>query len=121
MNQHPEILATLKNYFDGIYTGDVALLRSAFHPHATLFGEIKGASYYKLLDEYLLAVANRKSPRELGEAYSMVPISIEVLGNIALAKVHCVMLGFNYYDFLSLLCHEGRWVITAKLFTHLEN
>jgi hypothetical protein len=119
MNQHPEILGVLKNYFDGIYHGDIELLRTAFHPQAILFGEIKGAPYYKTLDDYLRAVADRKSPHALGEAYRMNPVSIEVLGNIAFAKTHCVMLGFNYYDFLSLLLLEGRWVITSKLFTHV--
>ena len=119
MNQHPELLAVLKNCFDGIFNGDTALLRTAFHPQATLYGEIKGAPYYKTLDDYLDAVANRQSPRELKEAYLMDPVSIEVLDNIAFAKTHCVMLGFNYYDFLSLLRFEGRWVIASKLFTHV--
>lgn len=119
MNQHSEILGVLKNYFDGIHNGDVALLKTAFHPQATLFGDINGAFYCKTLDDYLLAVAERKSPNELGESYQMKPLSIEVLDSIAFAKTHCVMLGFNYYDYLSLLRVEGRWFITGKLFTHI--
>lgn len=119
MNQHPEILGVLKNYFGGIYNGDTEMLRAAFHPHALLFGDVKGVPYHKTLDDYLHAVANRKSPHESGEAFQMAPENIEVLGNIAFVKAHCVMLGFNYYDFLSLLCIDGRWAITGKLFTHV--
>ncbi|MES2935447.1 MAG: nuclear transport factor 2 family protein [Pseudomonadota bacterium] len=116
---HPEISAVLKNYFDGIFNGDTALLRTTFHPHAALYGEIKGAQYYKTLDHYLDAVDQRKSPRELNETYLMETVSIDVLGDVASAKVHCVMLGFNYVDFLSLIRIEGKWVIVNKLFTHV--
>jgi hypothetical protein len=50
----------------------------------------------------------------------MEPIAIDLQGSIAVAKVRCPMLGFDYVDFLSLLCEDGQWKIVAKLFTHLE-
>jgi hypothetical protein len=121
MGDYRQILTVLDHYCGGIYTGDVDRLRLAFHPTAILWGEIKGQPYHKRLDEYLHAVANRKSPKELGEPYSMQPISIEVYGKIALAKVRCPMLGFNYIDFLSLLHQDHRWAIASKVFTHLDN
>ena len=49
----------------------------------------------------------------------MTALSIEVLGPIAFVKMHSPMLGFNYYDFLSLVQFEGRWVIAAKIFAHI--
>ena len=119
MKDQQEILTLLNAYFEGIYIGDTVLLRSAFHPQACLFGEIKGQGYFKTLDDYIAAVENRQSPKELGEAFLMKPLSIEVLGDIAFAKAHCRMLGFNYYDYLSLLRHEGKWRIVNKLFTHV--
>lgn len=119
MNDHQAILDVLKAYFRGVFSGDVALLRTAFHPDATLFGEVKGQPYQKALDDYLTIVANRKSPESLGEAFLMKPLAIEVLDNIAFAKTHCQMLGFNYFDYLALLRHEGRWQIVNKLFTHV--
>lgn len=120
MSRHQHILAVLDEYFAGIYSGDVERLRSAFHPSAVLWGEIKGAPYHKALEDYLDAVRNRTSPRELGESFGMEPISIEVQGNMALAKVRCPMLGYNYVDFLSLLHQNGKWAIAAKVFTHVE-
>jgi hypothetical protein len=120
MAPHHRILRVLDDYFGGIYSGDVQRLRSAFHPSAVLWGEVEGQPYHKLLEDYLDVVRGRTSPQALGEVFAMEPIAIEVQGNIALAKVRCPMLGFEYVDFLSLLREDGRWAIAAKLFTHLE-
>ncbi|MBI3902447.1 MAG: nuclear transport factor 2 family protein [Nitrosomonadales bacterium] len=121
MSDHQAILNVLQTYFDSIYVGDTATLRTVFHPQAALFGEIKGQPYYKVLGDYLDAVANRQSPKALGEPFAMKTLSIDLLDNVAFAKAHCRMLGFNYYDYLSLLKHEGRWVIVNKLFTHVAH
>ncbi|SAK85341.1 Putative lumazine-binding protein [Caballeronia fortuita] len=42
MSSHQEILSVLPKYFEGMYAGDVALLRSIFHPDAVLFGMVNG-------------------------------------------------------------------------------
>lgn len=115
----PAIGAVLARYFDGIYTGDIDTLRSAFHPDAILWGDVRGKPYRKVLDEYLDAVRDRIAPRARGEAFGMRPISVEAHGPIALAKVSCKMLGFDYLDFLSLVKREGSWAIVAKVFTDL--
>jgi hypothetical protein len=117
-----QIAGVLEDYFQGIYSGDVQLLKYVFHVRCTLFGEIKNATYLKSFDEYLDVVKNRKSPKELGETFRMNIVSIEVLGNIAYAKAHVPMFEFNYYDYLSLLKNDqGCWQIVNKLFTHVEN
>jgi hypothetical protein len=121
VSSHHAVLEVLERYFGGIYSGDVAQLGSTFHPRAILGGEVKGQPYYKTVEEYLDAVRNRKSPKELGEPFAMKVISVEVQGSIALAKAHCPMLGFNYFDYLSFVLLEGRWVIVSKVFTHLVN
>ena len=120
MSSHEQILRVLDAYFSGIYSGDVERLRSAFHPTAVLWGEIKGQPYYKTLEDYLQIVRTRKSPQAQDEPFAMEPIAIEVHGKIAMAKVRCPMLGFNYTDLLSLTEQDGRWGIVAKVFTHLE-
>ena len=118
MNEKSEITALLKKYFDGLFYGDAALLRSVFHPQALLFGEVRGAPYQNSLEGYLSAVAQRQSPHQRGEEFRMEALGIEVLNHIAYVKAHCPMLGFNYVDYLSLLRQGGRWLITSKLFTH---
>jgi hypothetical protein len=116
MEDHRAILAVLADYFNGLYTGDTALLRSVFHPGAALFAEVAGRPCHKRLDDYLAGVEQRQSPEEKGEPYQMKVLSIDVTCNIASAKVHVPAHGFNYYNDLSLLRSEGVWVIVNKTF-----
>jgi hypothetical protein len=114
------VAAVLSNYFNGIFKGDVELLRSTFHPQALVTGDVKGQPYFKSLDQYLDGVKNRKSPFELGETLRMEILSVEIINSIAIAKVHVPMFDFNYYDLLSLNKIDGTWVIVNKLLTHVN-
>jgi hypothetical protein len=120
MRPHDEVLAVVDDYFAGIYGGDVERLAATFHPKAILGGEIKGQPYCKTVDEYLDGVRSRRSPSDLGEPFTMVAVGVEVHGEIALVKARLQMLGYDYVDFLSFVRLEGRWVIVAKVFTHLD-
>lgn len=115
-----EIKATISDYFQGIYNGDSDKLENAFHLQALLFGDIKGEPYFKTVTDYIDGVKSRKSPNDLGEDFKMEILSIEIMGNMATVKAHVPMLGFNYYDFLSLNKINGDWKIVNKLFTHVE-
>ena len=114
------LAAVLSNYFNGIFKGDVELLRSTFHPQALVTGDVKGQPYFKSLDQYLDGVKNRKSPFELGETLRMEILSVEIINTIAIAKAHVPMFDFNYYDLLSLNKIDGTWVIVNKLLTHVN-
>lgn len=114
------IAAVLSNYFQGVFTGDIALLRKVFHPQALVAGDVHGKPYFKTLDQYLDGVKNRKSPQELNEIFLMEIVSIEVINSIAIAKARLPMFEFNYYDLLSLNKAEGEWQIVNKLLTHVE-
>ena len=56
----------------------------------------------------------------MGEEFKMKILGIEILGCVAIAKLHVPMLGYNYYDFLSLTLINGTWKIVNKVFTHVE-
>lgn len=114
-----EITAVLSDYFNGVFNGDVNLLRGAFHPQALVAGDVNGQPYFKTLDQYLDGVKNRKSPFELGESFRMEIISIEIINQIAVAKVRLPMFEFNYHDLLSLTEVDGKWVIVNKLLTNV--
>lgn len=114
------ITAVLMNYFNGIYNGDVPLLQSAFHPQAIVSGDINGQPYFKTLDEYLEGVKNRKSPKELGEDFKMKILSLEIINNTAVAKVKVPIFGYNYYDQLSFVIVDGKWIIINKLLTNVN-
>lgn len=114
-----DITAVLSDYFNGVFKGDTDLLRSAFHPQALVAGDVNGQAYFKTLDQYLDGVRNRKSPFELGESFRMEIISIEIINQIAVAKVRLPMFEFNYHDLLSLTKVDGKWLIVNKLLTHV--
>ena len=119
-NDYEKIFALVDAYFHSIYTGDAAALRSTFHPGCRLFANVSATPYEKSVDEYVNGVANRKSPRELGEPFRMQVLGAEVIASMALIRTHQQMLGFNYYDYLSLLERDGRWQIVSKTFVHFE-
>ncbi|WAC14784.1 nuclear transport factor 2 family protein [Dyadobacter pollutisoli] len=114
------VTAVLSNYLNGVFNGDVDLLRSAFHPQALVAGDVNGQPYFKTLDQYLDGVKNRKSPFELGEKFRMEILSIEIINMIAVAKLRLPMFEFNYYDLLSLTKVNGEWVIVNKLLTNVS-
>lgn len=114
-----EIQIVIADYFNGIFYGDIEKLKSVFHSQALLFGDINGQPYFKTLADYIEGVKTRKSPNELNEVFKMNIISIEIMNHVAYAKLHCPMLGYNYYDYLSLNKIDERWVIVNKVFTHI--
>jgi len=118
--QLEEIQAVIQNYFEGIYNGDEVQLKEVFHPGTLLFGDIKGVPYFKAITEYIDGVKSRKSPKDLGKDFKMEILSIELLGNNAIVKAQLPMLGYNYFDFLSLAKINEDWKIVNKLFTHVE-
>ncbi|TWI85808.1 putative lumazine-binding protein [Lacibacter cauensis] len=114
-----QIQSVITNYFEGIYYGDIDKLSSAFHPQCLLIGDINGQPYFKSLEEYLHGVKNRKSPCDSGEQFQMKILGIEAVNDIASAKLHLPMLGYNYYDYMSLSRIEGQWKIVNKIFTNV--
>jgi len=115
-----EIENVIINYFEGIFKGDVTKLKTCFHKNVSIYGDIKGIEYLKSLKEYLDGVENRQSPKELNESFQMKIIGVDIMGKIAMAKLYVPMLGYNYYDYLSLAKIQSNWKIVNKIFTHIE-
>jgi hypothetical protein len=115
------IQAVITHYFEGVFSGDTDQLQQAFHPECILQGDINGTPYYKNFTAYIELVRQRKSPQELGESFGMQLLGIEVWGHIAIVRAYLPMLGYRYYDVLSLAKTAGRWQIVHKLFTNLVN
>ncbi len=114
-----EIEKVIENYFEGIFLGDASKLGSCLIDSTIIYGDINGEPYKKTMEEYLEGVRNRQSPKDLGEPFAMETVGIDILGNIAMAKVHLPMLGYNYYDYLSLVKTDNDWKIVNKIFSHI--
>ena len=110
----------IAEYFMGIFNGDIEKLERSFHENAHLYGDIDGVDYLKNKQAYLEGVQNRKSPKALGETCRMSIIGIDILGKVAMAKLHVPFSGYNYYDYLSLAKIAGDWKIVNKIFTHVS-
>lgn len=110
----------INRYFEGIFNGDTIKLETCFHTNVHIYGDLKGMGYLKSVNEYLEGVKNRKSPKDLNERLKMKIIGIDIMGKIAMAKLHLPMLGYNYYDYLSLARIDNQWKIVNKIFTHVE-
>ncbi|WP_343487139.1 nuclear transport factor 2 family protein [Allomuricauda sp. d1] len=115
-----EIESLIVNYFDGIFFGDTSKLKSCFHENMFIYGDIKGVDYLKSVEEYLIGVKERQSPNDLNETPKMEIVGVDIMGKIAMVKLHVPMLGYNYYDYLSLSKLNGEWKIVNKIFTHVD-
>ncbi|CAL2089748.1 Nuclear transport factor 2 family protein [Tenacibaculum sp. 190524A05c] len=109
----------ITNYFEGIFYGEADKLDSCFTQTTIIYGDINGVPYQKSKEEYVNGVRNRQSPNELKETFNMNIVGIDVLGNTAMVKVHLPMLGYNYYDYLSLIKFGDDWKIVNKIFCHV--
>lgn len=114
-----EIEKLINTYFEGIFYSNTSSLTSCFSVNANIYGDINSSEYFKSVNEYIKTVNNRKSPNDLGESLKMSIVGIDILGKIAMVKLHTPMLGFNYYDYLSLFKINGEWKIVNKLFTNV--
>jgi len=110
-----------KDYFNGIYEGDLDALQNILNPGTLLFGDVKGKPYAKTLEQYLDGVKNRQSPKDSGKPFKGMIISINVINSIAMAKVNVKMYDFNYEEFLSFHKIDGKWMIVNKMISDVAN
>jgi hypothetical protein len=106
----------LQGYFDGLYHGDVTKLISIFHPDAWL----KAPGVRRSLTQWLVNVSSRSAPAELNKPFAFKILSIDVVQDQAMAKIHCPLFDFNYIDFLGLLKEDGKWKIVTKMYTDVK-
>jgi len=106
------VLAVLRDYFDGLHHADVKTLRAIFHRDATL----QAPSIRRSREQWLQLVDNRPVPMEEGAAYMYRVLSLEVIGDQAMAKLFCPLSGRCYIDFLGLLKENGQWCIVNKMY-----
>ncbi|WP_020593506.1 nuclear transport factor 2 family protein [Kiloniella laminariae] len=108
---------TLGLYFDGLYHSDTDLLKQVFHPDARYVCasgddllQLDMVSYFPIVDA-------RPSPASRNEPRQDKVISIAFAGNkTAFATVNCAIGDKFFTDFLTLIYHDDRWQIIAKVF-----
>lgn len=111
------ITAILQSYFDGLHHGDAAKLTSLFLPDVWL----KAPGVRRPLAQWLTDVAARSTPADLNKPFAFKILSIDVVQDQAMAKIHCPLFDFNYIDFIGLLKEEGKWRIASKMYTDIKS
>lgn len=112
-----DIEAVMRDYLDGLYRCDTALLARAFHPQALYATAAGDVPVIMDLPSYLPVVARRDPPARSGDARRERIVSIDVVGpSTALVKLECRFFQKDYVDFLTLVRVDGRWQIIAKVF-----
>ena len=122
-NSHPStsdfesITAIIQTYFYGLHNGDVAKLKSIFHQDTWL----KAPGVRRSLQQWLEAVADRPVPAQQSKPFNYKILSIDVVQDQAMVKIHCPLFDFNYIDFLGLLKEQGQWLIVNKMYTDVRS
>ncbi|MCA0272482.1 MAG: nuclear transport factor 2 family protein [Proteobacteria bacterium] len=118
MNEFSAITKTVEAYVVGMARGDAKLLAEAFHPQASSIGHYDGALEWMAIVDFAAACLDAAVPE--GDPVPPWEIeSIAVAGDTAVVRVVNHWAGEEFRDTLTLLQHEGRWRIVAKVFLHL--
>ncbi len=112
--QHLENMLT--DYFDGLHEGDVEKLRRLFHDDVVL----KTPGQRRPREDWLNNVATRPVPAKEAIPYRFKVLNIEVINDMAMAKVECPLFEHAYIDFLIFLKENDQWRIVSKVYTDLN-
>ena len=118
MNDPSEIeavRAVIERYIEGS-KGDVEILRSAFHPDATMTGYLAGNLMLGTPEPFFDVVKSAVTS-ESASSYKAEIRSIEVVGRAATATlVESGFLGSDFTDFFQLIHDDEGWRIISKTF-----
>ncbi|MEX2283831.1 MAG: nuclear transport factor 2 family protein [Gemmatimonadota bacterium] len=106
------VRAAVQAYFDGMMAGDQALLKKAFHAESFLIGPgAKDATRIPFANWHTSFTKPMANPTE----YRNSILSIDVVGQAAVAKTELDWPRVRYVDYLSLLKVNGEWKIVNKI------
>ncbi|MFC3677274.1 nuclear transport factor 2 family protein [Ferrovibrio xuzhouensis] len=117
--QITDILEIVQVYLDGLYAGDTAKLRQAFHPASSLFASADGKLVQVPREDWCKMVEGRPAPQAKGQGREHDRIlSVDMTGpDTAMVKLNCAILPRLFTDYLSLIRLDGRWQIISKTYT----
>lgn len=114
-----EVTDLMQRYFDGFYNGDVALLKTVFHPDCHLMSARDGGLVNDDMDAVYKRVAGRAAPASNGEVNRDRILSIDLANpELALAKVQIAIGQKLFTDYLNCIKIDGEWKIISKVFTY---
>jgi 4-oxalocrotonate tautomerase len=116
---YADITDLMQRYFDGFYKGDVALLKTVFHPSCHLLSARDGSLTDDDMEAVYKRVAGRTAPAANGEINRDRILSIDLANpELALAKVQIAIGQKLFTDYLNCIRIDGEWKIISKVFTY---
>jgi len=104
----------VKTYVNGMCLNDPAKLRDAMHEKSCCIGHYEGGLEWDSREAFIAAVDAAVDTPDPAPWHAVNAISIA--GDVATVQVENIWLGMHYDDTLTLLRHDDRWVIVAKVF-----
>ncbi|MEQ8901725.1 MAG: nuclear transport factor 2 family protein [Roseovarius sp.] len=106
---------TIDRYVEGMRTADVALLRSAFHEHASMFGDFGDDQMAAPIETLFHWAAAELEPGATGDDHRVEIEDVEIAGDVALARVYeRDFFGGDAREFFTLVRTSEGWRITCK-------
>ncbi len=119
MKNRLEDVASVRSVLDAYVEGsggDVARLRSVFHPDARMNGYFSGKLGIGSPEPFFSEVAKIEPVASTGKYHAEIE-SIEVMGDVATATlVETGFMGSDFIDFFHLIRVDGEWKIISKTF-----
>jgi hypothetical protein len=109
------IRRVVTDYLEGMIYGQAERLQGAMHPLCMQAGHYKGNYEFFSRDAFIEALKSEKMEAP-GTPYKAQIISIDVTGDVAVAKVNDDCFGTSFTDYLTLIKDDGRWQIVMKAF-----
>jgi hypothetical protein len=119
-SERDAIEAVIRDYLEGMIYGQTDRLESAMHPLCMQAGHYKGNYEFFPRDEFIEAMKSEKM-QEPGTPYVADIVSIDLSGDVAVAKVTDDCFSTSFTDYLTLIKHDGRWQIVMKAFVDHGN
>jgi hypothetical protein len=111
---YAEISEVVRLYVEGMCQNDAHKLRMVMHERMACIGHFDGGLEWDKRDGFIAAVDKAVDVPDPSPWYEIN--SISVAGDVATVQVEDIWLGMHFDDSLTLLKHEGRWVIVSKVF-----
>jgi hypothetical protein len=110
------LLEVLRDYFDGLYDGDVDKLTGIYHERVRLYCPTDPELVELDLPTYLELVKNRPSPASRGDERFDRILELSVpTPTTAHARVQCAYLPKQFTDDLTFIHTPAGWKIIAKV------
>jgi hypothetical protein len=111
------ITQVINKYAEGCQTGDIALLREAFHPQAMMYGSSGEQTIVAPIEGLYAFVEANEPPAKTGEPHQCFISSIQYNGNAASVEmIQESGFGHDYTNYFQLVRVDGQWVIVSKTY-----